>query len=56
MNEIVEYFPAILQGALLTLKVALMSVLIAVLLGLTGAAARLSTSRWLRFPAVTTPP
>ena len=53
MNEIVEYFPAILQGALLTLKVALMSVLIAVLLGLTGAAARLSTSRWLRFPAVT---
>ena len=53
MNELIEYFPAILQGALITLKVALLSLLLAVLLGLTGAAARLSASRWLRFPAAT---
>ena len=52
MNELVEYFPAILQGSLVTLKVALLSVLLAILFGLAGAASRLSTSRWLRFPAV----
>ncbi len=52
MNELVEYLPAILQGSLVTVKVALLSVLLAILLGLAGAASRLSASRWLRFPAV----
>ena len=52
MNELIEYFPAILEGSWVTLKVALMSVTLAVLFGLIGASSRLSASRWLRFPAV----
>jgi arginine/ornithine transport system permease protein len=42
------YLPNLLEGARLTLGVALASLLLALLLGLIGAAAKLSASPWLR--------
>jgi arginine/ornithine transport system permease protein len=45
------YLPLILQGMLLTVEVALLSLLIAVVLGLLGAAAKLSGSRPARLVA-----
>jgi len=40
--------PQILLGTLATIKLALLSLLIAVLIGLLGASSKLSSSRWLR--------
>jgi arginine/ornithine transport system permease protein len=45
MSQVVAYFPLILKGMLLTVEVALLSLLIAILLGLLGAVAKLSKSR-----------
>jgi arginine/ornithine transport system permease protein len=45
------YLPGLLEGARLTLGVALASLLLALLLGLAGAAAKLSPSRFLRSAA-----
>ncbi|MCA6215489.1 ABC transporter permease [Ideonella sp. B7] len=45
------YGASLLQGALLTLGVALASLAIALLLGLAGALAKLSRWRWLQWPA-----
>ncbi len=53
MSALLDYLPAILQGALVTLQVAILALLLAVLLGLAGATARLSSVSWIRFPAVT---
>ncbi len=48
MFELHGYGPSILQGALLTLEVALLSLALAVLLGMLGALAKLSKSRVAR--------
>jgi arginine/ornithine transport system permease protein len=48
MSQVVAYFPLILKGMLLTVEVALLSLLIAILLGLIGAVAKLSKSRIAR--------
>ena len=45
MLQVIDYMPFILRGMLLTIEVALLSLLIAVLLGMIGALARLSNSR-----------
>ncbi len=45
MNDIIAYFPLILKGMLLTVEVALLSLLISILLGMIGALAKLSKSR-----------
>ena len=45
MNDIIAYFPLILKGMLLTVEVALLSLLISTLLGMIGALAKLSKSR-----------
>lgn len=45
MSSIAEYLPLILKGMLLTVEVALLSLLIAILLGMIGALAKLSKSR-----------
>jgi arginine/ornithine transport system permease protein len=45
MSIIAEYLPLILKGMLLTVEVALLSLLIAILLGMIGALAKLSKSR-----------
>lgn len=50
MLDLQGYGPAILEGALLTIQAALLSLLLAVVLGMLGAAAKLSTAaplRWL---------
>ena len=47
------YLPSILGGALVTLEVALLALALAITLGLSGATARLASSPWLRWPAVT---
>jgi ABC-type arginine transport system permease subunit len=41
MSQVIAYFPLILKGMLLTVEVALLSLLIAILLGMIGAVARL---------------
>ena len=48
MFDLHGYFPMILKGMLLTVEVALLSLLIAVILGLIGALAKLSKSRIAR--------
>ena len=48
MSQVIAYFPLILKGMLLTVEVALLSLLIAILLGMIGAVARLSKSRIAR--------
>ena len=48
MSDIIAYLPLILKGMLLTVEVALLSLLISVLLGMLGAVARLSKSRIAR--------
>ena len=45
MSIIIDYIPLILKGMLLTIEVALLSLLIAMLLGIIGALAKLSKSR-----------
>ena len=45
------YLPAILAGVLTTLEVALLSLLLAIVLGLIGACLKLSPYAWLRLPA-----
>jgi His/Glu/Gln/Arg/opine family amino acid ABC transporter permease subunit len=45
MDTVAAYMPSILQGTLITIAVALCSVILAVLLGLLGAWAKLSASR-----------
>jgi His/Glu/Gln/Arg/opine family amino acid ABC transporter permease subunit len=45
------YLPAILAGVLTTLEVALLSLLLAIVLGLIGASLKLSPFAWLRLPA-----
>ncbi len=45
------YLPAILAGVVTTLEVALLALLLAILLGLLGAALKLSPFAWLRWPA-----
>ena len=45
------FLPSLLQGALLTLGVALLSLIVAMVLGLIGCFAKLSRQRWLRWPA-----
>ncbi len=45
MSIVVEYLPLILKGMLLTVEVALLSLTIAILLGMIGALAKLSSSR-----------
>jgi len=45
MLDLHGYFPMILEGMTLTIEVALLSLLIAVILGLFGAIAKLSKSR-----------
>ena len=48
MSLILDYLPLILKGMLLTIEMALLSVLIAILLGMIGALAKLSRSRIAR--------
>jgi len=48
MSDVIGYFPLILKGMLLTVEVAVMSVIIAVLLGMIGAVSKLSRSRTAR--------
>jgi len=45
MTDVIAYFPLILKGMLLTVEVALLSLLISTLLGMIGALAKLSKSR-----------
>jgi arginine/ornithine transport system permease protein len=45
MSDIIAYLPLIMKGMLLTVEVALISLLISVLLGMLGAVAKLSNSR-----------
>ncbi len=45
MSEVIAYFPLIMKGMLLTVEVAVLSLLIAILLGMIGAVAKLSKSR-----------
>jgi len=51
MQELLNYQTVLLQGAWLTLQVALLSLLVAITLGLLGALAKISKSRILRFIA-----
>lgn len=51
MQELLNYQTVLLQGAWLTVQVALLSLLLAILLGLFGALAKISNSRVLRFIA-----
>ena len=48
MSHVIDYLPLILRGMLLTIEVASLSLLIAVLLGMIGALAKLSKSRIAR--------
>ena len=48
MLKVIDYMPLILKGMVLTVEVALLSVLIAVVLGMIGALAKLSRSRIAR--------
>ncbi len=45
------FLPSLLQGALLTLSLALLSLTVAMALGLVGCFAKLSRAPWLRWPA-----
>ncbi len=45
MSYVIDYLPLILKGMLLTVEVAVLSLLISILLGMIGALARLSKSR-----------
>jgi His/Glu/Gln/Arg/opine family amino acid ABC transporter permease subunit len=51
MSVIIDYLPLILKGMLLTIEMALLSVLIAIVLGMLGALAKLSRSRIARSAA-----
>ena len=45
MSNVIDYLPLILKGMLLTVELALLALLIAFVLGLIGALAKLSKSR-----------
>ena len=45
------YLPSLLDGAWVTLRIAVFSLLLALVLGLIGASSRLSPNRLLRLPA-----
>ena len=45
MSYVLDYIPLILKGMLLTVEVALLSLIISVVLGMIGALAKLSRSR-----------
>jgi len=49
-NQIPEHFPFLLQGALVTVELSLVSMTLALILGLAVALGRLSHSAWLRWP------
>ncbi|MDW6003702.1 ABC transporter permease [Vibrio mangrovi] len=51
MLDLKGYEGSIIHGAMLTIEVALLSLLLAVLLGLLGAVAKLSAHRWARYLA-----
>ena len=51
LHDMSGYYYSILQGALLTVAVSLASLLVATLIGLVGAAAKLSGRRMLAWPA-----
>ncbi len=51
MSEIIAYLPLILKGMLLTIEMAFLSVLIAIVLGMIGALSKLSKSRIARSAA-----
>ena len=53
MIDLHGYGPSIFGGAILTVEVAVLSLLLALLLGLLGAMAKLSNSRTLRIVATT---
>ena len=53
MSYVLDYLPLILKGMLLTIEVALVSLLISVLLGMIGALAKLSNSRIAQTVAMT---
>ena len=53
MSYVIDYLPLILKGMLLTIEVALMSLLISILLGMIGALAKLSKSRIAQAVAMT---
>ena len=48
MTDIISYFPLILKGMLLTVEVALLSLIISFLLGMIGAVSKLSNNRLAR--------
>ncbi|MBW2612564.1 MAG: ABC transporter permease subunit, partial [Deltaproteobacteria bacterium] len=48
MSSVIDYLPLILKGMLLTIEVAVLSLLISVLLGMIGALAKMSGSRIAR--------
>ena len=45
MSYVLDYIPLLLKGMLLTVEVALLSLFIAIVLGMAGALAKLSRSR-----------
>jgi len=49
-KQIPEHFPFLLQGALVTVELSLVSMTLALILGLAVALGRLSHSAWLRWP------
>ncbi len=49
-EQIPQHFPYLLEGALVTLELSLVSMTLGLLLGLLVAVGRLSSSRWLRWP------
>ena len=49
-NQIPEHFPFLLQGALVTVELSLVSMTLALILGLAVALGRRSHSAWLRWP------
>jgi polar amino acid transport system permease protein len=49
-NQIPEHFPFLLQGALVTVELSLISMALGLVLGLAVALGRMSRSRWARWP------
>jgi polar amino acid transport system permease protein len=51
-NIIVHYFPFLLKGALLTLKISILSLILGLIFGLVAALCKLTCNQLLRWPAV----
>ena len=51
MDSLIEYFPLLLQGLWITLKLAISTVVVGLALGMLLAMAKLSKNAWLRRPA-----